>query len=138
MCGEREQISSELYTEHQKQFPSLHIQKVCIDFFWNFLSAKREISEAGHHQQFPHHRPFPFQIQTIRSPEPTSTTVHFYFLNFVGLDIKRFFYLIFFLFDRFRFDSFLLWVFGFSIKIFVFSILDICFCFVFCLFFNIT
>ena len=37
----------------------------------------------------------------------------------------------FFLFGRFSFDSFLLWVFGLSIKMFVFSILDICFCFVF-------
>ena len=37
----------------------------------------------------------------------------------------------FFLLGRFRFDSFLFWVFGFSIKMFVFSILDICFFFFF-------
>ena len=43
----------------------------------------------------------------------------FFFLNFVGLGIK------------FIFDSFLLWIFGFSIKMFVSSILDICFYFVF-------
>ena len=44
---------------------------------------------------------------------------YIFFLNFVGMGIK------------FRFDSFLLWLFGLSIKMFVFSILDICFCFVF-------
>ena len=26
----------------------------------------------------PHHRPFPCQIQTARSPKPTSTTIHFF------------------------------------------------------------
>ena len=78
LCGERGQISSEPYTEHQKQSPSLHIRKVRIDLLWNLLPAKWEISEAGHHQQFPHHRPFPFQIQTIRSRELTLTTIHFF------------------------------------------------------------
>ena len=136
MCGEREQISSKPYTEQEKQSPSLHIRKVCIEFFWNFFSAKREISKAGHHHQFPHHRPFPFQIQTIRSPELTSTTIHFFFSQFCKFGYKTLLLIdFFFLFNRFRFDSFLLWVFGFSIKMFVFSILDICFCFVFCLFF---
>ena len=38
--------------------------------------------------------------------------------------------------NAFRFDSFLFWVFGFSIRMFVSSILDICFCFVFCLLFH--
>ena len=41
------------------------------------------------------------------------------------------FFFFFFLLGRFSFDSFLLWVFGLSIKMFVFSILDICFCFFF-------
>ena len=41
-----------------------------------------------------------------------------------------------FLLDRFRIDSFLFWVLGFSIKMFVFSILDICFCFFFFVFFS--
>ena len=49
--------------------------------------------------------------------------------------IDYLFIYLFIWFSRFRFDSFLLWVIGFSIKRFVFSILDICFCFVFCLFF---
>ena len=41
------------------------------------------------------------------------------------------FLFLFFLLNGFRFDSFLFWVFGFSIKMFVSSILAICFCFVF-------
>ena len=40
-------------------------------------------------------------------------------------------------FFGFRFDSFLFWVFGFSIKMFVSSILDICFYFVFCFLFHL-
>ena len=60
-----------------------------------------------------------------------------FFSQFCRFGYKTFLLIVFFFFffGRFRFDSFLLWVFGFSIKMFVFSILDICFCFVFCLFF---
>ena len=47
-----------------------------------------------------------------------------------------FYFYFFFLLNGFRFDSFLFWVFGFSIKMFVSSILDICFCFVFCFLFH--
>ena len=108
MCGERKQISLEPYTELPKQSPSLHIRKVRIEFFWNFLPMKREISKDGHHHQFSHHCPFPFQIHTIKSPKPTSTTVHFFsqfcrfgyktlllidfFFCSVGLDLIRFCY----------------------------------------------
>ena len=61
--------------------------------------------------------PFPDLDHQIAGTDIDNGT--FFFLNFVGLGIK------------FIFDSFLLWVFGFSIKMFVSSILDIGFYFVF-------
>ena len=72
-----------------------------------------------------HHR----QSGFLPPPVPIDFSSMARVLTVVGTGADTFFpFLIeFFLLDRFRFDSFLFWVLGFSIKMFV----DICFCFVF-------
>ena len=81
------------------------------------------------------HTPFvPLPNLDPQTAEPTLTIVHFFF-QFCRFGYKTLLLIEFFLLGRFRFDSFLFWVFGISIKRFVLSMLDICFCLVFCLFF---
>ena len=72
-----------------------------------------------------HHR----QSGFLPPPVPIDFSSMARVLTVVGTGADTFFpFLIeFFLLDRFRFVSFLFWVLGFSIKMFV----DICFCFVF-------
>ena len=82
---------------------------------------------------------FPGQTQTIgtasterhcqaiyQPPESSdSAPVNFFFFHFFRSRYEILLSIDFFFFDRFRFDSFLFQVLGFSIKMFV----DICFCF---------
>ena len=79
---------------------------------WRKKQGKRQSSVSP-----PPSVPFPDLDHQIARTDIDNGT--FFFLNFLGFGIK------------FRFDSFLLWLFGLSIKMFVFSIIDICICFVF-------
>ena len=59
-------------------------------------------------------------------PNPRNRIGKFFLFPFFRFGYEMLLLIDYFLLGRFRFDSFLFWVLGFSIKMFV----DICFCFV--------
>ena len=64
-------------------------------------------------------------------PNPRNRIGKFFLFPFFRFGYEMLLLIDYFLLGRFRFDLFLFWVFRFSIKMFVSSILDICFCFCF-------